>query len=206
VHDEIVVLKFGSSVLSTASDIPNAVHEIYRWYRQGVRVVVVVSAVGNTTSTLIEEARSLAPDPDPHCLAALLATGERTSAALLGIALDRSGIPSRVLDPTEITLTVEGGALDSEPVGADRARCQALLEEWPVLVLPGFFGVKEGRTHLLGRGGSDLSAVFLASVFGASMCRLVKDKWCGDTNVKQPPRSLKLWGCEAIALHITNAA
>ncbi len=174
-HDEIIVLKFGSSVLSTAGDIPNAVHEIYRWYRRGARVVAVVSAIGDTTNRLFEEARGLALDPQSHCLAALLATGERASAALLGIALDRSGIPSRVLDPAEITLTVEGGALDSEPVAADRARCRAFLEEYPVLVIPGFFGSKEGRTQLLGRGGSDLSAVFLAHLFGATTCRLIKD-------------------------------
>jgi homoserine dehydrogenase len=105
-----------------------------------------------------------------------LATGERASAALLGVALDRSGIPARIVDPREIGLTVAGSPRDSEPVSLDAGRLHGLLADYPVLVIPGFFGAAaDGRVHLLGRGGSDLSAVFLANRLGAALCRLVKD-------------------------------
>lgn len=83
-RDSIVVLKFGSSVLRSRGDLPSAVHEIYRWYRDGQRVIAVVSAIGDATDLLLAGARDLAADPEPYALAELLATGERASAALLG--------------------------------------------------------------------------------------------------------------------------
>jgi homoserine dehydrogenase len=173
---EIIVLKLGSSVLKTEEDLPNAVHEIYRWYRAGSRVVAVVSAIGETTDRLTAQSIKIWNSPDPWASAELLATGERASAALLGIALDRSGVPARIVDPREIGLTVAGSPRDSEPVSLDAARLHSLLADYPVVVIPGFFGTAaDGRAHLLGRGGSDLSAVFLANRLGAALCRLVKD-------------------------------
>jgi homoserine dehydrogenase len=173
--EDIIVLKFGSSVLRTDADLPNAVHEIYRWFRTGYRVVAVVSAIGDTTDRLIAQARALCSPSEPFATAEHLATGERAAAALLGIALDRAGVLSRVLNPREIGLTVTGSPLDSELAGADVERLRAFLAEYPVLVVPGFFGTDVvGRTHLLGRGGSDLSAVFLSHRLGAR-CRLIKD-------------------------------
>ena len=175
-QQSIVVLKFGSSVLRSVSDLPAAVHEIYRWYRDGSRILAVVSALGDTTEQLLAQARQLAPTPDAQATAQLLATGERTSAALLGIALERVGVPARVVDPREIELTVSGSPLDSEPASVNSPRLLSMFEQHPVLVLPGFFGYTEdGRLHLLGRGGSDLSAVFLANALRAQRCRLLKD-------------------------------
>lgn len=173
---DIVVLKFGSSVLRTAADLPAAVHEIYSWYRRGARVVAIVSAIGNTTETLLGEARALTPEPEPYATAELLATGERHSAALMGIALNRAGVAARVVDPREIGLHTQGSPLDSEPIGVDRDRLNALVDEFAVLVVPGFFGYGEDeRLSLLGRGGSDLTAVYLAEVLDAQRCRLIKD-------------------------------
>ncbi len=171
----VIVLKFGSSVLRSTDDLPNVVHEIYRWYREGHGVIAVVSAIGKTTEALIGESRSLTESPEPFSTAELLATGERTSAALLGIALDRSGVPARMVNPREIGFEVAGTPLDSQPVRLDSARVHQMLAEHSVLVVPGFFGTdKAGRTHLLGRGGSDLTAVFLAVELKAR-CRLLKD-------------------------------
>lgn len=173
---ETIVLKFGSSVLQTPSDVPNAVHEIYGWYRAGHRVVAIVSAIGQGTNWLLNQARELSASPDPHSLAELLATGERASAALLGIALDRAGIPARVVDPREIRFTALGPVLNSEPATVLSSKLEELLAATPVLVVPGFFGHDAGgRLHLLGRGGSDLSAAFLAGALRAGRCRLIKD-------------------------------
>lgn len=175
VQGEVIVLKFGSSVLGSRADLLNAVHEIYRWYRHGSRIVVVVSAIGKATETLLEQSSELSDSPEPWATAELLATGERTSAALLGLALDRAGIPGRVVNPREIGFEVEGDALDGEPVAVNTERVRKLLRQFPVLVVPGFFGTDAGgRTQLLGRGGSDLTAVFLAVSLGARV-RLLKD-------------------------------
>jgi homoserine dehydrogenase len=176
VSERIIVLKFGSSVLRSRANLPSVVHEIYRWYRQCFRVIAVVSAIGDTTEQLIQQSRELCSHPEPWATAELLATGERTSAALLGIALDLAGIPARVVNPREIGLEVRGQPLDGEPFAINAQHIDELLAEHPVLVIPGFFGTDvSGRTQLLGRGGSDLTAVFLAVSLGAERCRLLKD-------------------------------
>ena len=91
-HDwPITVLKFGSSVLRTEQDLPRAVHEIYRWVRQGQRVITVVSAFGGVTDNLIKKSRAYGDAPDEGARAALIAMGEATAAAHMGLALDRAG-------------------------------------------------------------------------------------------------------------------
>jgi homoserine dehydrogenase len=170
----IVVLKFGSSVLRTESDLPRVVHEIYRHWRGGSQVLVVVSAIGNTTDRLLGQAKAICTEPEESALAMLLATGEAKASALLGIALHRAGIPAKVLDPAQAGLRTIGDGLDSEVVAVDVARLRAELERSAV-VLPGFTGRnEEGDTTLLGRGGSDLSAVFVAHQLNAR-CILLKD-------------------------------
>src|SRR5215510_6575922 len=97
-QNPIIVLKFGSSVLRNESDLPTAVHEIYRWWREGFQVIAVVSAFGDTTNELSRRANAVCEQPSDVLVAALLATGEAASSALLGLALDRAGIPAIVLD------------------------------------------------------------------------------------------------------------
>ncbi|MEO6709248.1 MAG: hypothetical protein ABIP42_06685, partial [Planctomycetota bacterium] len=171
----IRVLKFGSSVLSSRRDISQALHEIYRELRDGVRVVAVVSALGRTTNRLLASARRTGPRPDPAALALLLATGEAQSVALLALALERAGISAEVLDPAQIGLRTRGPLLDADPIDLDVEVVRNALREKAVVVIPGFVGRDaQGRTSLLGRGGSDLSALFLAQRLGAG-CRLIKD-------------------------------
>lgn len=175
-QEKIIVLKFGSSVLRHVGDIPTACHEIYRWYRDGYRVIAVVSALGDCTEELLARARELSSSPEGFATAELLATGERQSAALMGIALDRIGVRTRVLDPSVISLRTVGTALDGDPTSIDRDSVIKLFSEYDVLVLPGFFGHDaDQRVSLLGRGGSDLSAVFLAGALDDAPCRLLKD-------------------------------
>lgn len=173
-HSNIVVLKFGSSVLRSEADFASAVHEIYRYWRKGVCVVAVVSAIGNTTDELLRQAHRTSAEPETAALATLLATGEAASSALLSLSLTRVGIPARLFDAAQIGLRTAGGHLEAEPISIDAVR---LLGEarHAVVVLPGFAGRnEEGDVTLLGRGGSDYSALFLAQQLGAQ-CVLVKD-------------------------------
>ena len=170
----IIVLKFGSSVLRSGSDLPAAVHEIYRWWRQGFQVVAVVSAFGNTTDELTQRARAVCEQPNDELVAALLATGETTSSALLGLALNRAGIRAAVLDAEQAGLVTDGPVLDAHLTSIDTAAIIEALENG-VVVLPGFVGRgRSGKTTLLGRGGSDLTALFIAQRLGG-VCRLIKD-------------------------------
>jgi len=188
----IVVLKFGSSVLRNESDLPRAVHEIYRHWRAGAQVLAVVSALGNSTDELLYRAQKICAEPDDTALAALLATGEATASALLTLALNRAGIPARVFNAAQAGLRTSGTVLDSQLQELNVGRLQSELNH-AVVVLPGFVGHDEdGRTTLLGRGGSDFSAVFVAQRLGGR-CVLVKDVVGLCTSdpahaVKAPPR------------------
>jgi homoserine dehydrogenase len=172
----VVVLKFGGGLLRTIDDTHLVTHEIYRWIRRGWRVVAVVSALGETTDTLSAlAARAGAGVPHAEALASVLATGEQTSAGLLALALDRAGVPVEVLDAARISLRTHGEVTDSSPESVDVGVIHRSLARVPVVVVPGFVGRdSHDRTTLLGRGGSDLTAVFLAAALGAR-CRLVKD-------------------------------
>lgn len=171
---QITVLKFGSSVLRSEKDLPSAVHEIYRHWRDGAQVIAVVSAFGDTTDQLMRRAESICGQPEKSALASLLATGEATSSALLSIALNRVGIPARLLDEVQAGLRTVGGGVDAVPIAVDTARLNSESRR-AVVVLPGFVGRSEGGDKtLLGRGGSDLTALFLAHRLGAQ-CVLIKD-------------------------------
>ncbi len=172
--EKIIVLKFGGSVLRSEDDLPRAVHEIYRHWRRGSRIVAVVSALGNTTDELIGKAKRYGTDPNPGALASLLLTGEATSSALLALALDRSGIPTKILSAEQAGIRTSGDILDAEPVAADTARITKELCN-AVVVVSGFAGVNDsGDLTLLGRGGSDYTALFLAKQLDAR-CVLIKD-------------------------------
>jgi homoserine dehydrogenase len=183
----IDVLKFGSSVLRSPDHLPVAVDEIYRRWRGGSRVLAVVSAFEGVTNQLLREAESFLGAANQAGASAAVAasaiyvaTGELRAAALLTGVLENSGIPARMVEPREIGLVAEGGFAESMP---RQVNVEALLQFWtayPVLVLPGFYGADgQGRTVLFGRGGSDLSALFLAGALKthglSSHCRLVKD-------------------------------
>jgi homoserine dehydrogenase len=172
---DIKVLKFGSSVLRSPRDLHMAVDEIYRRWRCGRRILAVVSAFEGITDELIAEVVDVLGADCPEATAAYIAAGEQKTAALLSGSLQNSGIPSRIIDPREIGLIAEGSFSESTPVRVDVDALDQLWSAYPVLVLPGFYGIdSEGRIALFGRGGSDLSALFLAAALGAE-CRLGKD-------------------------------
>ena len=116
----LIVLKFGSSVLRTAADLPRAVHEVFRHSREGFGVVAVVSAFEGVTDRLIAQAKALGADPAHGVgvsgLAALVASGERETAASLLIALAQAGIEGNILDPLAAGLRVDGNGLEGSPV------------------------------------------------------------------------------------------
>jgi homoserine dehydrogenase len=172
----LIVLKFGSSVLSHDRRLVVAVHEIYRWVREGWRVLAVVSAIGDETDHLFDRARQYGDSLNDSVVASLVATGETTSAALLALALERAGLPAILLDAARLGLRARGPVLMSDPYEVDCDVIARTFEEYPVAIVPGYVGVGEDRgVALFGRGGSDLTAIFLATQLGADACRLLKD-------------------------------
>ncbi len=174
--ERLIVLKFGGSVLQRESRLRLAVHEIYRWRRAGYQVIAVVSALAGRTDALLRKSRLLCPDASGATVAALVGTGELHSAALLGLQLDRAGIPACVLGPAAIGMVAQGDSLDAVPADLDETALRRALAAHGVVVVPGFVACDEqGRAVVLGRGGSDLTALFLAQRLRPQVCRLVKD-------------------------------
>jgi acetylornithine deacetylase len=172
----LTVLKFGSSVLATERDYAAAVAGIQRHLQRGERVLAVVSALKGATDRLLADAHFFGPEPEPAATASLLATGESASAARLALALDAAGVPAALLEPGAIGLMTHGPLLDADPVAVNGEAVRRALEHSRAAVVAGFYGRDSaGGYALFGRGGSDLTALFLAHRLGATSCRLVKD-------------------------------
>ena len=175
---KIAVLKFGSSILTEAADVKQIVHEVYRYLRVSYHVLVIISAIGNTTNELVDAINNIfnspIENPDPKDYAQLLATGELAAASLVNMGLNHAGIPAFKLDHRY--LHTQGSVIDADPCALEKEKLLALFTHHPVLVMPGFIGchATEGLT-LLGRGGSDFSAIFIAAQLGADECVLYKD-------------------------------
>lgn len=164
----VVVLKFGSSVLPTASSTFRAAEEIRRYRALGQRVVAVVSAIGSTTDRLLASAEQLSDQPASDALVHLLATGETTASAYLGLALGESGETHEILTPLQSGFRAEGSRLEARPASLDAAAIQSAFERSGVVIIPGFVAADQaGSPVLLGRGGSDLSALYIAEQLGA---------------------------------------
>jgi homoserine dehydrogenase len=172
-RDSLIVLKFGSSVLRIPTDLDAVVAEVARQWRGGRGVIAVVSALAGATDRLIEQAQNFGR-VDDALVARLLATAEAKAAALLGLATNRAGLPVVVTDAASMGLVTTREALDAMPIALDAERIRAQARRC-VVIVPGFVGRSaDGAATLLGRGGSDLTALFLARELNAP-CTLIKD-------------------------------
>lgn len=172
----VSVLKFGSSVLSCPRDYLRVAGALKGRVADGRRIVAVVSAMEGTTDGLLAAARSVTPEPPDSLLGALLATGEEASVALLVLALAGCGVRAEGFSASHLPILTRGPLNDAEPVAVDTAQLRLVLGRTDVVVFPGFVGVDAtGVPSLLGRGGSDLTALFLAHALGDAEACLVKD-------------------------------
>jgi aspartate kinase len=174
--DGLVVHKYGGSSLASAERIRNAARRVARTARGGRPVIVVVSAMGDTTDELIELACQVAPRPDERELDLLLSTGETVSATLMAMALHDMRHPA-------VSLTAPQAGIRSTNVFS-RARITDIhperisreLRHGKVVIVTGFQGVTENQdVTTLGRGGSDTTAVALACALGAERCDIYTD-------------------------------
>ena len=175
-----LVLNFGHSVLNSLSDYTEAASEIYRHYRQGLNIVAVTSAQGDATDVLMAEARRIGPEGASESggarnLPELLQLGERRSAALLALALERIGAPAFVRQARDLGLTASGDPMNAELTGLKTGQLLQDLKDHDIVVMPGYVAIGElDRAVLLGRGGADLTALYVADQLGAPAL-LLKD-------------------------------
>ena len=171
-----IVLKFGSSVLRDVSDLKHVVTEIYRFARRGRKVVAVVSAFAGETDKLYAEASALGAASQSRHAPRLIALGEDRSAALLAIACDVVGLDARIAGARQLSLRAGGPVDDAHPQSIDEKALRQALLEHDVVIVPGFVAISaSGEPVLLGRGGSDLTAVCVADALRLEEVSLIKD-------------------------------
>jgi aspartate kinase len=176
----LLVVKFGGSSLSNPTKIKRASESIVREYSQGNRLVIVASAVGKTTDELLELANGgegiVEADKDD-----ILAMGERTSARIISASLKSHGIQARYFDPADRDwpIITDDNFQNANPI---KTRCiqrirnyvKPIIDNGMVPVIAGFIGrTIDGRVSTIGRGGSDTTALLLATALGADEVVLV---------------------------------
>ncbi|CAN5728295.1 aspartate kinase [soil metagenome] len=171
----LLVQKFGGSSVADAAGLRTCAQCVLDAQRRGLQVIVVVSAMGDTTDSLLRLARTVSLTNDRRELDQLLATGEQASIALMAMTLQSLGVPAKSLTAAQAGIATDSihGRAGIESI-AD-APILELLSRGIVPVIAGFQGVSvAGDATTLGRGGSDTTAVALAAKLGAA-CEILKD-------------------------------
>ena len=192
----LIVQKYGGSSVADADGMKRVANRIVAAKRDGNQVVVVVSAMGDTTDELIELAKQITPIPSGRELDMLLTAGERISMALLAMAITNLGHEARSFTGSQagvITTSAHGRAriIDVTP-----GRIQEALKEGAIAIVAGFQGISQDTKDVttLGRGGSDTTAVALAAALDADVCEIYTDVdgvFSADPRVVPQARKLK---------------
>lgn len=191
----LIVQKYGGSSVATPERIKQIADRIIKTKRAGHRLVVVVSAMGDTTDELIELMEKVNPDPPKRELDLLLSTGEIVSAAILAAAIQAQGEKA-------IAFTAYQGGIITDNIHT-KARIQKIdtrkmleeLDKGNILIIAGFQGITAGDTiTTLGRGGSDTTALALAAALQAKVCEIYSDVegvFTADPRIVPEARKLK---------------
>lgn len=172
----LIVKKFGGSSVANKERIFNVANRIADEYRNGNQVVVVLSAMGDTTDELLEKAYDINPDAPKREMDMLLACGEQTSVALMAMALSSMGIPAISLNAFQVAMHTTSKYSNARFKRIDTERIQNELEARKVVIVTGFQGInKYDDLTTLGRGGSDTTAVALAAALRADACEIYTD-------------------------------
>jgi aspartate kinase len=172
----LIVQKYGGSSVADAEKIKNVARRIAATKDKGNEVVVVVSAMGNTTDELIKLAYSVADQPSDRELDTLLSTGEIVASTLLAMALKEMGYEAISLSGAQAGIRTDAVYSRARIQKVDPERVVAELEKGNIVIVAGFQGISdEMDITTLGRGGSDTTAVALAASLGAEACQIYTD-------------------------------
>jgi aspartate kinase len=212
----LIVMKFGGSSVAGAERIKRVARRISRERANGSDLVVIVSAMGDTTDELLALAAAITDEPDARELDMLLATGEHQSATLLSMALQSIGVPAISLTGPQAGITTDGRYGKARIAGIDPRRVRAELAAGKVVIVAGFQGMSAAALeHMeitpsasdvhgaemttLGRGGSDTTAVALAAQLRADRCQIftdVKGIYTADPRIATDASQLPVVGYE----------
>jgi len=173
----LIVQKFGGSSVADAESIKRVAKRIVETRKAGNDVVVVVSAMGDTTDELFDLAAQVVPVPTGRELDMLLTAGERISMALLAMAIKSLGVDARSYTGSQAGMVTDAQHGAARIVEVSPRRVQEALDDGAIAIVAGFQGFNRGTGDIttLGRGGSDTTAVALAAALGAETCEIYTD-------------------------------
>ena len=173
----LVVQKYGGSSVADAEGIRRVAKRIVATRKAGDQVVVVVSAMGDTTDELIDLANEVSPTPPLRELDMLLTAGERISMAVLAMAIATLGMEARSFTGSQAGVITDERHGWARIIDVTPGRITSALQEGAIPIVAGFQGVSQSTKNIttLGRGGSDTTAVALAAALGADVCEIYTD-------------------------------
>jgi aspartate kinase len=192
----LIVQKYGGSSVADAEGIKRVAARIVATKRAGNQVVVVVSAMGDTTDELIDLANQITPIPAGRELDMLLTAGERISMALLAMAISNLGHEARSFTGSQAGVITDSAHGRARIIDVTPGRIQEAINEGAIAIVAGFQGVSQDTKDIttLGRGGSDTTAVALAAALDADVCEIYTDVdgvFTADPRIVPTARKLK---------------
>lgn len=173
----LVVQKYGGSSVADAEGIKRVAKRIVEAKKNGHQVVVVVSAMGDTTDELIDLAEQVSPMPSGREFDMLLTAGERISMALLAMAIKNLGHSAQSFTGSQAGVITDSVHNKARIIDVTPGRIRTALDEGNIAIVAGFQGVSQDKKDIttLGRGGSDTTAVALAAALDAEVCEIYTD-------------------------------
>ena len=171
-----IVMKFGGTSVANIERIQNVANIVENKFKEGNKVVVVVSAMAGVTNDLVEKSKAISKNFSNAEYDVLLSSGEQVTSALLSAALIDKGLNARSMLGWQIPIVTEGQHKNSRIISVNSEIIENYINNGHIIVVPGFQGVSDQmRISTIGRGGSDASAVALAKALDADRCEIYTD-------------------------------
>ena len=172
----LIVKKFGGSSVANKDRIFNVARRCIEDYKKGHDIVVVLSAMGDTTDDLLELAKSINPEGSKREMDMLLTVGEQISVSLMAMAMQSLGVPAVSMNAFQVKMNCTSRYSNARFKRIDTERIENELEAKKIVIITGFQGVNKYEDYVtLGRGGSDTTAVALAAALHADKCEIYTD-------------------------------
>lgn len=172
----LIVKKFGGSSVANKERIFNVARRCIEDYKKGHDIVVVLSAMGDTTDELLELAKNINPEGSKREMDMLLTVGEQVSVSLMAMAMQSLGVPAVSMNAFQVKMNCTSRHSNARFKKIDTERIENELEAKKIVIVTGFQGVNKHDDYVtLGRGGSDTTAVALAAALHADKCEIYTD-------------------------------
>jgi aspartate kinase len=173
---QLVVQKYGGSSVANAEKIDNVANRIIAYAKKGHKLIVVVSAMGDTTDELIDLAKQIHPNPPDREMDMLISTGEQISIALLAMAINKKGWEAISFTGPQVGISTDNHHTKAKILSIGTKKIKKELRDNKIIIVAGFQGMSQDKEiTTLGRGGSDLTAVALAAAVKADNCEIYTD-------------------------------